>query len=71
MQAEEAPWEAESQDSQSSYNDSTQEPRSQEFRKIYGEEDGADWWKTAAQEEARMLRALTNMTMQNMELGTV
>lgn len=53
MQAEEAPWEAESQDSQSSYNDSTQEPRSQEFRKIYGEEDGADWWKTAAQEEAK------------------
>ena len=53
LQAEEAPWEAESQDSQSSYNDSTQEPRSQEFRKIYGEEDGADWWKTAAQEEAK------------------
>ena len=53
VQAEEAPWEAESQDSQSSYNDSTQEPRSQEFRKIYGEEDGADWWKTAAQEEAK------------------
>ena len=35
VQAEEAPWEAESQDSQSSYNDSTQEPRSREFRKIY------------------------------------
>ena len=53
VQAEEAPWEAESQDSQSSYNDSTQGPHSQEFRKIYGEEDGADWWKTAAQEEAK------------------
>ena len=53
LQAEEAPWEAESQDSQSSYNGSTQEPRSQEFRKIYGEEDDADWWKTAAQEEAK------------------
>ena len=52
-QPEEAPWEAESQDSQSSYNGSTQEPRSQEFRKIYGEEDGAAWWKTAAQEEAK------------------
>ena len=33
------------------YNDLTQELRSQEFRIIYGEEDDADWWKTAAQEE--------------------
>ena len=35
------------------YNDLTQELRSQEFRIIYGEEDDADWWKTAAQEEAK------------------
>ena len=47
VQAGETPWEAESQDSQSSYNDLTQEPRPQGVRKIYGEEDGADQWKTA------------------------
>ena len=41
VQAEETPWKAESQDSQSSYNDLTQEPRPQVVRKIYGEEDGA------------------------------
>lgn len=35
------------------YNDLTQELRSQEFRIIYGEEDDADWWKTAAQEETK------------------
>ena len=45
--SETAPWEAESQDAQSSYNDLTQETRPQESRKIYGEEDGADWRKTA------------------------
>ena len=47
VQAEETPCEAESQDSQSSYNDLTREPRPQGVRKIYGEEDGADQWKTA------------------------
>ena len=47
VQTEETPWEAESQDSQSSYNDLMQEPRPQGVRKIYGEEDGADQWKTA------------------------
>ena len=35
------------------YNDLTQELRSQEFRIIYGEDDDADWWKTAAQEETK------------------
>lgn len=35
------------------YNDLTQELRSQEFRIIYGEESGTDWWKTAAQAEAK------------------
>ena len=35
------------------YNDLTQELRSQEFRIIYGEEDDADWWKTAAQEKTK------------------
>ena len=36
------------------YNDLTQELRSQEFRIVYGEEDGADWWKTAEAHTERL-----------------
>ena len=36
------------------YNDLTQELRSQEFRIIYGEESGVDWWKTAESHTERL-----------------